>query len=177
MIEEINSAVNFLPRIMNFRFSGISRQLIEKFIQSLTAVLLDHYNNHWFPDMPTKGSGYRCLRIVKHKMDPLFAKACRISGLTVEHLSKLLPPEFTMWIDPADVSYRIGENGSIGVVYHSQQASDSDSTGFLSSDESSDGDDSSSEHPQVAQTACVSRATLQTFNNVNLRYLTTAVAS
>uniref|UniRef100_A0A4W5KIG2 Si:dkey-42i9.4 n=1 Tax=Hucho hucho TaxID=62062 RepID=A0A4W5KIG2_9TELE len=53
--------------------------------------LTEHYQHHWFPQAPCEGSGYRCLRI-NHKMDPLIGQA---------------------------VSYRIGEDGSICVLYES----------------------------------------------------------
>uniref|UniRef100_A0A8C2JVB9 Anti-proliferative protein domain-containing protein n=1 Tax=Cyprinus carpio TaxID=7962 RepID=A0A8C2JVB9_CYPCA len=74
----------------------------------------NHYQHHWFPNAPCRGSGYRCIRI-NHKMDPLIGKAACTIGLTKEQLFSLLPSELTMWIDPYEVSYRIGEDGSICV--------------------------------------------------------------
>jgi BTG family len=38
----------------------------------------------------------------------------------------LLPAELTLWIDPYTVSYRIGENGSISVLYDGNRSSPSD---------------------------------------------------
>uniref|UniRef100_A0A8C4Y5I2 Protein BTG1-like n=1 Tax=Gopherus evgoodei TaxID=1825980 RepID=A0A8C4Y5I2_9SAUR len=84
---------------------------------NLTA-LPDHYKHHWFPLMPSKGSGYRCIRI-NHKMDPLIGKAAGMIGLSHQRLFQLLPSELTLWIDPFEVSYRIGEDGSICVLYES----------------------------------------------------------
>lgn len=78
----------------------------------------EHYEHHWFPHSPCKGSGYRCIRI-NHKMDPLIGKAASTTGLTREQLFSLLPSELTMWVDPYEVSYRIGEDGSICVLYES----------------------------------------------------------
>ncbi|KTF84783.1 hypothetical protein cypCar_00050005 [Cyprinus carpio] len=52
-------------------------------------------------------------------MDPLIGKAACTIGLTKEQLFSLLPSELTMWIDPYEVSYRIGEDGSICVLYES----------------------------------------------------------
>lgn len=66
--------------------------------------------------MPSKGSGYRCIRI-NHKMDPLIGKAAGMIGLSHERLFQLLPSELTLWVDPFEVSYRIGEDGSICVLY------------------------------------------------------------
>ncbi|GCB68278.1 hypothetical protein scyTo_0000852 [Scyliorhinus torazame] len=78
--------------------------------------LSEHYRHHWFPDKPCKGSGYRCIRI-NHKMDPLIGKAANRIGLSSQQLYRLLPSELTLWVDPYEVSYRIGEDGSICVLY------------------------------------------------------------
>lgn len=52
-------------------------------------------------------------------MDPLVGKAAYTIGLSIEKLFSLLPSELTMWVDPYEVSYRIGEDGSICVLYES----------------------------------------------------------
>uniref|UniRef100_A0A4W4DQ35 Anti-proliferative protein domain-containing protein n=1 Tax=Electrophorus electricus TaxID=8005 RepID=A0A4W4DQ35_ELEEL len=52
-----------------------------------------------------QGSGYMC------------KSACNV-GLTREQLF-LLPSELTLWADPYEVSYRIGEDGSTCVLYES----------------------------------------------------------
>ena len=46
-------------------------------------------------------------------MDPVIATAAKESGVSREELASTLPTELTVWIDPYDVSYRIGEDGSI----------------------------------------------------------------
>ena len=129
---EIESAANFLSnllRLQDDRFSDrnsesgkgsphlkLTTEQLEDFKQSVIKHLKNHYLHHWFPEMPFKGSGYRCLRI-NHKMDPVIALAGRYCGLDDSILKNLFPEELTMWIDPNEVSYRIGENGSICVLY------------------------------------------------------------
>lgn len=61
-------------------------------------------------------------------MDPLIGKAACTIGLTKERLFSLLPSELTMWVDPYEVSYRIGEDGSICVLYESTPPSDTNQT-------------------------------------------------
>ena len=51
-------------------------------------------------------------------MDTLLIKAGLQSGLSDRDLRTCLPSELTIWIDPSEVSYRIGEDGSIGVLYN-----------------------------------------------------------
>lgn len=85
-------------------------------LTALPFSLAEHYKHHWFPEKPFKGSGYRCIRI-NHKMDPIISKAASQIGLSLPQLYQLLPSELTLWVDPYEVSYRIGEDGSICVLY------------------------------------------------------------
>uniref|UniRef100_A0A1W7RAW5 Protein btg1 n=1 Tax=Hadrurus spadix TaxID=141984 RepID=A0A1W7RAW5_9SCOR len=112
---ELRSAASFLTNLLRLGNSLDIGQL-ELFRNNLEDLLRHHYQQHWFPERPCKGSGYRCLRI-NHKMDPIIAKAGSACGLDEASLRQLFPNELTLWIDPKEVSYRIGENGSICVLY------------------------------------------------------------
>ncbi|KAK2587540.1 hypothetical protein KPH14_003674 [Odynerus spinipes] len=113
---EIVSAADFLVHLLRLQAGQLSELQLEMFKSSLTEVLDRRYRNHWFPNSPNRGSGYRCIRI-NGKMDPVIAQAGLNVGLVPTVLHSLFPSELTMWIDPAEVSYRIGENGSICVLY------------------------------------------------------------
>lgn len=110
------SAADFLVHLLRLQAGQLSERQLEMFKSSLTEVLRHRYRNHWFPDRPNRGSGYRCIRI-NGKMDPVIAQAGANVGLLPTVLHSLFPTELTMWIDPSEVSYRIGENGSICVLY------------------------------------------------------------
>ncbi|OCT88839.1 hypothetical protein XELAEV_18017469mg [Xenopus laevis] len=117
MKPEIMAAVSFITKFL--RTKGLMNDLdLQTFNQSLQDLLADHYKHHWFPEKPTKGSAYRCIRI-NHKMDPLIGQAADRIGLNSQQMFKLLPSELTLWVDPYEVSYRIGEDGSICVLYES----------------------------------------------------------
>ncbi|XP_076237643.1 protein BTG2 [Calliopsis andreniformis] len=113
---EIVSAADFLVHLLRLQTGQLSERQLEMFKSSLTEVLRHRYRDHWFPDRPNRGSGYRCIRI-NGKMDPVIAQAGANVGLLPTVLHSLFPSELTMWIDPSEVSYRIGENGSICVLY------------------------------------------------------------
>lgn len=117
----VKQAKNTLPENQLQHFKG-----------SLQSLLALRFHSHWYPDVPTKGSGFRCIRI-NGKMDPIVEQAGVAVGLPPRTLRKMLPAELTLWIDPEEVSYRIGENGSICVLYDSASraspSSDVDSTG------------------------------------------------
>ncbi|XP_048878998.1 protein BTG2-like [Brienomyrus brachyistius] len=112
---EVTAAAAFISRLLATTGS-LSEQQLRVFNDCLRQSLTEHYEHHWFPDRPQKGSGYRCIRI-NHEMDPLVGRAAGRVGLSGPQLFRLLPRELTLWVDPFDVSYRIGEDGSICVLY------------------------------------------------------------
>jgi len=112
---ELQSASNFLVHLIRRRHTGTDAQL-ERFKVAIVEVLRRRYRDHWFPDKPCKGSGYRCIRI-NGKIDPVIAQAAEIVGMPTNTIHQTFPSELTMWIDPLEVSYRIGENGSICILY------------------------------------------------------------
>lgn len=137
---EVNSAADFLMNLLRVKKANqLSESQLQHFKGSLEQTLTRHFARHWYPDVPTKGSGFRCLRI-NGKMDPIIEKAGHAVGLNAVALRKMLPLELTVWIDPEEVSYRIGENGTICVLYdqhlsRASPSSDLDSTGSSSCDE------------------------------------------
>jgi len=126
---EITSAVDFLTNILRTtKLRAVSPSQLETFKHTLTMLMCAHYEDHWFPQKPFKGSGYRCIRI-NQKMDPLVARAGNVIGFTEQQMFGLLPAELTLWVDPEEVSYRIGEEGSIGVLYEQDRSSTGSSSG------------------------------------------------
>lgn len=108
MKEEVQCACELFSKLLETR--NLPRQFVQPFRARLGELLSERFREHWDTNNPTKGSGYRCIRI-NSKMDPIISNAAKATGL--KDISKYLPVEFTMWIDPGDVSYRIGEDGSV----------------------------------------------------------------
>ena len=113
---ELLSASNFLVHLIGLGRRNVSESQLSKFRDCLIEILRRRYRDHWFPEKPFKGSGYRCIRI-NGKMDSIIGQAGEGCGLSSTFLHQTFPSELTMWIDPLEVSYRIGENGSICVLY------------------------------------------------------------
>lgn len=91
--------------------AGSEIDKVEQFRQCLTNALYERYHNHWFPDQPTKGQAYRCIRLNEwDRHDSVLQKACAECGIEYKDLQ--LPIELTLWVDPDEVTYRIGESGS-----------------------------------------------------------------
>jgi len=122
MQKEIDSAVQFICGLLRAR--SLSLDLVEAFKTVLCEVMYGRYEGHWFPDKPFKGSAYRCMRINDRNIDPLILNAGDRVGLTIPDLLQVLPNQLTIWVDPKEVAYRIGEDGSIGVLYDASEPSD-----------------------------------------------------
>lgn len=73
-------------------------------------------------------------------MDPLLARAGAEAGFSETDMLSLLPSELTLWVDPLEVSYRIGEDGSVGIV----ECSDTEDSGVDSEESTRDSVDSHS---------------------------------
>lgn len=121
---EVQSAANFLVHLVRLARRNVTEFQLSKFNEALIDVLRRRYSDHWFPERPFKGSGYRCIRI-NGMMDSLIGMAGESVGLSSKFLHSIFPSELTLWIDPKEVSYRIGENGSICVLYeHAEGVTD-----------------------------------------------------
>eukprot|EP00095_Tigriopus_kingsejongensis_P007626 snap_masked-scaffold995_size72343-processed-gene-0.4 protein:Tk07626 transcript:snap_masked-scaffold995_size72343-processed-gene-0.4-mRNA-1 annotation:"GH12169" len=110
---EVKVAQNF---VLSFLYNKLPRRRVNLFGEELEKALLDKFQDHWYPDKPFKGSAFRCLRITDPN-DPVLNRAARESGNPVSDIIENLPADLAIWIDPGEVSYRIGEKGSVKILY------------------------------------------------------------
>lgn len=120
MRTEIDFAVNFFSNMI--RNKNVDPDQLTKFRESLAEQFVARFTNHWFPERPLRGNAYRCIRIVHNRMDKLVSTAAAEAGLNDALLLSAFPAELSVWIDPFEVSYRIGEEGSIGVLYPARES-------------------------------------------------------
>ncbi|CAL8270554.1 unnamed protein product [Lota lota] len=110
---EIQVALNF---IISYLYNKLPRRRVNIFGEELERQLKNKYEGHWYPDRPFKGSGFRCIH-VGEKVDPVVEQAAKESGLDLEDVRHNLPQDLSVWIDPFEVSYQIGEKGPVKVLY------------------------------------------------------------
>ncbi|XP_062309036.1 protein Tob1a [Osmerus eperlanus] len=110
---EIQVALNF---IISYLYNKLPRRRVNIFGEELERQLKQKYEGHWYPDKPYKGSGFRCIH-VGEKVDPVVEKAAKQSGLDIEDVRHNLPQDLSVWIDPFEVSYQIGEKGPVKLLY------------------------------------------------------------
>ncbi|CAI8033196.1 Protein BTG1 [Geodia barretti] len=109
MRTEVQCGCEFISTLLTQRHLPI--QFSRSFRRRMEELLLARFRDHWDPTNPTRGSAYRCIRINGSRLDPVVREAAKVTGLS--NISEYLPTQLTLWIDPRDVSYRIGEDGSI----------------------------------------------------------------
>ncbi|XP_058050683.1 protein BTG4 [Ahaetulla prasina] len=125
MKDEIAATVFFITRLAK-KHNKLNKQQMEKFASTLTTLLFERYKNHWYLDNPTKGQGFRCIRLNPlQAKDPLLDQACIASNVDFQSLG--LPKEMTIWVDPFDVCCRYGEkNPAFTVAHFTGQENDQD---------------------------------------------------
>ncbi|XP_034939246.1 protein BTG1-like [Chelonus insularis] len=108
MRNEITAAVLFLVQLIE-KNEKFSPDQLDCFRRRLIELLTERFKNHWFPDKPFKGQGYRCIRVNGHsRKDETLESAANAAGVKYEDLS--LPVELTLWVDPHEVCCRFGES-------------------------------------------------------------------
>ncbi|KAG7236445.1 hypothetical protein INR49_000923, partial [Caranx melampygus] len=110
---EIQVALNF---IISYLYNKLPRRRVNIFGEELERQLKKKYEGHWYLDKPYKGSGFRCIH-VGEKVDPVVEQAAKESGLDIRDVRNNLPQDLSVWIDPFEVSYQIGEKGPVKVLY------------------------------------------------------------
>ncbi|XP_075047016.1 protein BTG4-like [Mixophyes fleayi] len=106
--ELVARGVEFIKMLVN-RFHKLDPVMVEVFGEKLADILCHKYIGHWYPKKQMKGQAYRCIRTNMHDTDESILEACVHSGLKYQELT--LPKELTVWINPYEVSCRLGEEG------------------------------------------------------------------
>ncbi|KAG8194091.1 hypothetical protein JTE90_003034 [Oedothorax gibbosus] len=110
---EIQVALNFF---ISFLYNKLPRRRVNQFGEELEKALKLKFVGHWYPEKPFKGSAFRCLKTTL-PLDPVFELAAQESGMAMPDIQENLPEELSIWIDPGEVSYRLGEKGVVKILY------------------------------------------------------------
>ena len=116
---EVSVALNF---VISYLYNKLPRRRVDCFGEELEKLLKAKFAGHWYPEKPYKGSAFRCIRATGEQMDPIMELASTASGLDIEEVKDYLPKDLSIWIDPYEVSYRIGEKGVAKVLHSEKQA-------------------------------------------------------
>uniref|UniRef100_A0A1I8IP16 Anti_prolifrtn domain-containing protein n=1 Tax=Macrostomum lignano TaxID=282301 RepID=A0A1I8IP16_9PLAT len=114
MLTEVSVAVSF---VTSFLYGKLPRRRVLMLGEELDKAIQAKFRGHWYPDQPLKGTAYRCLKLSGDNPNLLLFEAAREIGLEAAEILQHLPDSLTLWIDPGEVSYRIGEKGAVSVLY------------------------------------------------------------
>lgn len=119
MKDEVFCATEFVVGFVQ-KADDVTCVAVDEFKKCFAERLRKKYLSHWHPQQPYRGSAYRSIIIDHDCVDPLITgtlKDLSLDSKLRESILKKLPKELTLWVDPADVSYRFGDHGSVGVLY------------------------------------------------------------
>ena len=118
MHTEINFAVKFIVSKIKEHSSLLNEELLEKFESRLNQLLKEKYESHWYEEKPMKGSAFRCINISveDNSVDSVLRKTAEEVGLNSQNLLDIFSNGLALWVDPNDVSCRLGK-GAIFPVY------------------------------------------------------------
>ena len=120
MIEEIDCACEFLcSSIRSTNATDVTEGQLETFRAVLKELIVDKFRNHWYPDKPMKGNGFRCINIDKDTkiVDPVLIKAAEVSSISKDVFVSAFRFGLALWVDPGDVSYRSGHSSNVVSLY------------------------------------------------------------
>ncbi|XP_017064652.1 putative GPI-anchored protein pfl2 [Drosophila eugracilis] len=120
---EIQVALNF---VISYLYNKLPRRRVNIFGEELEKALRDKFQGHWYPEKPFKGSAYRCLK-TGDPIDSVLERAARESGVPIGDILENLPNELSVWVDPGEVSFRIGEKGAVKILYTENNENHEDS--------------------------------------------------
>ncbi|XP_034948568.1 protein Tob1-like isoform X2 [Chelonus insularis] len=110
---EVQVALNF---VISYLYNKLPRRRVNIFGEELEKALKDKFQGHWYPEKPFKGSAFRCLK-TGDPVDSVLERAAKESGVPIQDILENLPAELAVWVDPGEVSYRIGEKNMIKILY------------------------------------------------------------
>ncbi|CAL8073966.1 unnamed protein product [Calicophoron daubneyi] len=118
MHREIAVAVQF---VVSFLYNNIPRRRVDEFAVELQKLITFRFMNSrhqcWIPNELFRGVEYRSLHLSgEHADSDLIPSAANRCGLEVKEVMGYLPGDLVIWIDPGEVTYKIGVNGPVKVV-------------------------------------------------------------
>lgn len=116
MLIEIKSACQFLIKYIS---PHVSESQTKLFGLILSTLLHAKYASHWDPKNPNKGNAYRAITIFSECLDSTIMSAANAAN--IPNIGKYLPGELCLWIDPFNVSYKVGDRGNIITLYESNE--------------------------------------------------------
>ncbi|KAI9021285.1 hypothetical protein DFJ74DRAFT_672499 [Hyaloraphidium curvatum] len=109
---EVSTAVNYLA---GYLLADVPHTQLARFRAALLAAVTAKCRVSWDPERPEKGSAFRSVAF-HGRVDPLVERAAADAGIS-RPIGSFFPSELVLWCDPGEVSFRIGEHGTVQSLY------------------------------------------------------------
>lgn len=114
MNTEVSAAARFITSTL---YGKLPRRRADIFGGEFEVALKKKFQGHWYPEEPMRGSAHRCINFTSKEVDPVFHQAAETASIAFSEIKENLPAELRIWIDPDEVSYQIGEKGTVSILY------------------------------------------------------------
>jgi protein Tob/BTG len=121
MQQELRVAGEFLTRFLA-RQADIDESARKRFFQAVCRHIAERMQTCWYPETPLRGSARRSVTIFHGRLDAVLINAATDARIPKVQLLNAFPPSLVVWIDPQDVSYRLGsDQAPISVLYQAEK--------------------------------------------------------
>ena len=118
MRPELQSVGNFLAYLIGTSPTRrVKMAKLKNFTNNVVEVLQKQYRYNWFIHAPYKGSNNRAIKIHPRATNSSINRAACMTGIKEWKIYSSMPPNICIWIDPLQVTYRIGEDGHTRLLY------------------------------------------------------------
>ncbi|KAJ1905422.1 hypothetical protein LPJ81_001937 [Coemansia sp. IMI 209127] len=118
MHTEIENAAGFwVKHIPDASLAGERKETLRL---ALIDVLSEKYKGHWDLEQTAAGSGYRSLCNWR-SLDGALVEAATRANVSIELLERLMPRDIILWCDPHNVTYRVGDHGTVYTIYEDKR--------------------------------------------------------
>lgn len=117
---EIDAATGYIARLLHRPLGHEGAAAVRR---ELAAGMSRKYAGHWHRSAPSTGSAYRCLRSQPGRLDPVLRAALEAAvpdDAAARARAAVTLGSFTLWVDPGDVSMRVGEDGGITAIWEAE---------------------------------------------------------
>lgn len=113
---EVESAANFIIHWIKIGDLPFCDEQYDTLRQEIISVLCHYYKNHWFPEKPHKGSGYRKI-FIDYYTHPFLVEAFENAHISLCMVRSKCPYGLTLFVDPSEVYYQWGDYSTIWPLF------------------------------------------------------------
>ena len=119
MDNELEATADLIKSMINDHNKDyLTEKQIDRFGRCLKRVLKLQWKHTWNPNQPKSGNGFRSLWVYPEEgMNQYLHETCKACQIYSSNLKLALPLDFTIWVNPGQVRYCLGDKNNVVTVY------------------------------------------------------------